>query len=293
MSRIPLSAPVETQQAFRALWAAMPGLVNARTVDVQGRRYMNASDGEADTDLVTVQQVRTLLAAVTGTDETGATRAAVRVGAFAQRGAAGAYLGTFFAASDRNYVLWASTGAAWVYVAGVQYGTLSPDQKPTLTTNDANYRFRSTDFNREYRWNGSSWNDAPGQEPRFKASLFARNGGPENAAGWALCDGSTVTRSTTSGGTTSVTVPDLVTSNLFMRPASTTGTVAGNPTHHHAVDPPNTTSSGPSGTSEVQSGTGATVASAGHTHDTNIGSFNSGDTTTVPPSYDFVPYMRL
>lgn len=297
MSRIPSTAAADIQQAFRDVWAAMPGLVTAQTVDLQRRRLMNAGDADDDRDLVTLQQVRGLLAATDGGATPVASPGTARVGAYSTRGAAAAHRWELFLASDRNYVGWVSTGTAWKYCSGVQAGTLSPDQKPTLTTDDAGYLFASTDFARVFRWSGSVWADAPGDPPRYMIAFFQ----VAPSTGWALCDGSSVTVSTSGGGTVgSVTIPNLTTGKRFLRSHTSVGATGGSATTHtHSVDVASTTSGAPSATSTVQSGAGATVASDTHTHTVDPGavtsagpSGSSGD-DALPPYYEALPYMRL
>jgi len=63
-------------------------------------------------------------------------------------------------------VLYQNQTDGWHYLAGTQWGTLSPDQRPTwLGPKDAGYDFRTTDTNdiyapREFIWSGSAWVEA-------------------------------------------------------------------------------------------------------------------------------------
>jgi hypothetical protein len=69
----------------------------------------------------------------------------------------------------------------------------------------------------------------------------------------------------------------------------------GNKNHTHPVDPPNTFSGGPSGTTEVDTnldGTTDDVASDGHDHSVDIASFNSGDNSTLPPYFTLYVWKR-
>lgn len=318
--RIPPTASPEAQQAFRDVWTRLDAL-NRDTVDWTGRRIVNAGDGIDAQDYVTLAQLRR---AVTPTSSASSKTASVgsgtiRVGAFSTRGAANRYANGVFFASDYNYVGWVSDGANWNYATGVQYGTLSPDQKPTLTTSDIGYRFRATDFQREYRWSGSAWTDAPGSPARGHVAFFpySLDATCQPGSEWHLCDGTaSVTISKSDGTTTTITVPDLTTAHRFPRATSgTTGITGGSATTHtHTVDPPNTTSALPStnatgtdgGSTTVQSGSGTTVAAhthnhnmSNHTHDVDIAAFasagpsgSSGD-DALPPYYDMRPYIRL
>lgn len=112
--------------------------------------------------------------------------------------------------------------------------------------------------------------------------------------GWLLCDGAAVSRSAyailfallgtvygSGDGSTTFNLPDLrqrfpigvATSGT----GSTLGTTGGAIDHVHTIDPPNTTTSTPSATVTGISLLGvAGAASDTHTHDVNIGPFNSG-----------------
>src|SRR5215471_18409773 len=63
-------------------------------------------------------------------------------------------------------VLYQNLADGWHYLAGTQWGTLSPDQRPIwLGPNDAGYDFRTTDASdvyapREFIWSGSVWVEA-------------------------------------------------------------------------------------------------------------------------------------
>jgi hypothetical protein len=290
--------------ALRDVWAVVEKFATTGPIDFNGRRLSNLANGTEATDAVTLQQLQPALDALGLSHITrvpsaleGSGSGKVRVGLFAARGSASAHSGEWFLASDRNYVGWLSDGSNWRYAFGVQSGTLSPDQKPTLTTSDTGYRFRSTDFAREYRWTGSAWEDAPGQPARGQIVHFPITIHADFApgTGWQLCDGTGgVTRSTPTGGTTTFSAPSL--NNTFLRGVTgVTGGTGGNATAHvhsidppnttsgnnsaghtHSVDPPNTTSGNNSASQAVQSGAGITVAAHTHTHDTNIGSFTSG-----------------
>lgn len=212
---------------------------------------------------------------------------AVQFGSHATRmglppGTAGA--GALFYETDRTALYAVQvTGPAivWLFIGQSTPfpGTLSPDLKPTdLTSNDAGFRFASTDFNRVYVWTGVTWVDAPGEDRRGYIQFFDVTLHADFApgAGWALCDGTAgVTRSTPAGGTTTVTVPDLTTANRFLRSvAGATGGTGGAAT---------ATTGDNSDSTEVQAGTGETVAADPHDH----------DVATEPPYFDAQPYFRL
>ena len=61
--------------------------------------------------------------------------------------------------TDRGVLYQLQTGTTWQYIAGVMWGTMSPDQRPTdLGTHDAGFDFRSTDAPpREFIWSQTAW----------------------------------------------------------------------------------------------------------------------------------------
>ena len=216
------------------------------------------------------------------------------VDVFANRPAAAlADRGFLFIASDRGYHVWRKGSTDWVLLEGVGGPTLGTLANITtgLTTDDAGYAYEATDFNRAYRWSGTAWADAPGAPARYEIGSFAA--APEPAAGWALCNGASVTRSTATGGSTAFTTPDLITNKPVIRGHSIAGGTGGAATHTHAVDPPDTTSGANSTGQVVQSGTGATVAADAHTHQVDVASFTSGAGTSYPFYYEALPYVRI
>jgi len=70
--------------------------------------------------------------------------------------------GAFYFETDRG-ALYEFRYGHWKYVAGIMFGTLNPDQRPTdLGTYDAGFDFRSTDSNtdyapREFMWSQTQW----------------------------------------------------------------------------------------------------------------------------------------
>ena len=69
-------------------------------------------------------------------------------------------IGVLFYETDRN-VFYENDGtygsSAWTYKLGTMRGTLNPDQRPTLGTDDAGFLFYGTDWKITYRWSGSIW----------------------------------------------------------------------------------------------------------------------------------------
>lgn len=122
-------------------------------------------------------------------------------------------------------------------------------------------------------------------------------GGTSAPTGYFLCDGSAVSRTTYAAlfsvvgttygvgdGSTTFNLPDLTQRFPLGKATSGTGSAlgstGGNIDHLHTVNPPNTTTGQPSGTSGQLVGV-INVASATHTHDVDIAQFNSG--TSNPP----------
>lgn len=204
-------------------------------------------------------------------------------------------VGVRFVATDRGSQVWMKTGSAWVLqkgAGGPMTGTLVPDTKPTgLTTNDVGFAFFSTDYARQYLWTGSAWSESEFNDARYVIGLFTETTGAK--PGWFYCNGSTVTRSFVDGTVGNYTVPDLVSAGLFLRTAATFGGTGGADTHTHAVNPDPVVSSGPSGTVEVATGAGATVATSDHTHTTDVPSTTSGSGSSLPAYMEFAPYIRL
>lgn len=132
------------------------------------------------------------------------------------------------------------------------------------------------------------------EEPVGVVEFFA---GATAPSGYLLCNGAEVSRATyvslfsvigvvygTGNGTTTFNLPNLKQRFPLAKSDSGTGAVLGETggsiDHVHTVDPPNTTTGAPSGTSGQLVGV-VNVASSSHTHDINIPQFNSG--TSNPP----------
>jgi hypothetical protein len=202
--------------------------------------------------------------------------------------------GTTWWETDRTvlYVV-ADNGAArvWQYASGRMRRALLNDKPGDLGAADDGFEFWADDFRHVWGWTGSAWEylDTP-------SGIFVFTS-LDPGTGWALCDGSTVTRSTSAGGSASVTLPDL-------RGAYAKGAAAYSATVVAATDGSITGSTGttsPSGTingpgTTVQSGTGATVAAVGgsvtvaaHSHPPGTLAVSGGE----PAHADLLPYYRL
>lgn len=174
--------------------------------------------------------------------------------------------------TDRQ-CLYLATGGYWIYVCGTMMGSLNPNQKPTdLGGPDKGFQFYSVDFEQLYRWSGTVWHYAPGF-----ASQYIVGGYPQGGLWWP-CDGNTYAFSQDDGSTANITVPNLL-GDVFLKGASSTGAVQtatratweaaaktdSESSHTHSVDIESFNSGFQSQTTEVQSGSGATVA-ASHVH---------------------------
>ncbi len=129
------------------------------------------------------------------------------------------------------------------------------------------------------------------------AGIIEFYGGTSAPIGYLMCDGSSVSRTTYSvlfgvinttygvgDGSTTFNLPDLrqrfPLGKAVSGTGSTLGSTGGTIDHLHTVNPPNTTTGAPSGTSGQLVGV-INVASSAHTHDVDIAQFNSG--TANPP----------
>lgn len=99
-------------------------------------------------------------------------------------------------------------------------GTLSPDEKPSpLDQRAANLLFYSTDFTRTFRWSGTAWEDAPGQDPRGLVAWFSPPGPPGTVLtmpGWALCTGRIVQQTRADGTLQALQTPVIPTRDGLM-----------------------------------------------------------------------------
>lgn len=278
-----------------------------RTVDYGNQLESSLAIAQADiraqaARTLTLDEIRAALGAtgltplnifqLLGSDAGGVTK----IGTHAERvatNAARSGVGALFYETDRAALYTAAIVSAvtvWLLIAQTKPfpGTLSPDLKPAdLGVNDSGFEFASTDFDRLYTWSGTAWGDSPGQDPRGRIEFFASSihANFVPAAGWVLCDGTAgVASSSPTGTIVTITVPDLTTDNRYLRSvAGATGGTTGAATHAHTG-----TTSDPSGTTEVQSGTGTDVASESHNH-----TFTTDAASSLPPSYDVRPYFRV
>jgi hypothetical protein len=136
--------------------------------------------------------------------------AVFKQGTYAARPAvAAADNGLVYYSTDQD-VYWQVVSGVWKYMCGEMRGTLIPDLKPVLVAADAGFLFYSTDYNHVYRWDGAAWGLAPGEDTIGEIRFF--DGAVNPGTGWKLCDGAGAIRSTPTGGTAGVVVPDYTTS---------------------------------------------------------------------------------
>jgi hypothetical protein len=106
----------------------------------------------------------------------------------------------------------------WKYISGTMRAALSGI--PTdLTSKDEGFLFYSTDYYRTWRRTSSAWEYAPGERAHKEITLYPGT----VPSGWAVCDGSSVTITTSAAGTTSFTTPDLT--GQFIRGGTYSGSV--------------------------------------------------------------------
>lgn len=151
------------QAAFRDLSQKIDALT-VRNVDLNGRRVINAGKAVQPFDYVRKIEVEELVGQAqpqTVTETTtvvqGLLNAAstIRRGLYADRGPAAAHQDTLYLATDRDYIGFYSTGAIWVYAFGLHRAAIA--DRPTPTSDEANYPFYATDTFVLYFWDGAAW----------------------------------------------------------------------------------------------------------------------------------------
>jgi hypothetical protein len=132
--------------------------------------------------------------------------------------------GFLYIATNKGNQVWRKDTSDWLLLEGLggPESDVIANIPGTLTAIDAGYLFYATDYKRLYRWSGSAWADdesRTGPDPRKQVCWFMEDPG----AGWALCNGSTVTISTSTGGTASYAAPDITTNYHYPRGNTTAG----------------------------------------------------------------------
>lgn len=174
---------------------------------------------------------------------------------------------------------------AWVYLSGVMAGTLSPDLKPTdLGTNDAGFQFDATDYQHRYRWTGTGWNWAYGEN-----GAEYRVAGTPTGGLWAPCNGAMFAFAQSNGTLVNKATPDFTTANPVVimaapaddgapRAATNPSWAAGAKTANESNTHTHSVNISDGGSVTAQSGVGTTfraglaqvintgTESAGHTH---------------------------
>lgn len=149
--------------------------------------------------------------------------------------------GRFFYETDRAS-LYLSNGVIWQWIAGEDSGVLAAKPADLIAVVDVGFLYRATDYDRTYRWTGSAWSEINAAPRGVEWLTFA----PETN-GYALCDGSSTTRSKPDGTTAAITLPDL--RGMYPRGASAytgsqiaavaptfgSGTAASNGAHTHTA----------------------------------------------------------
>jgi len=160
MSKVPAStALIEVQEAFRSVKSELEPFQKGYP-DFNGRRFVNVGDAKKDNEWITRGQAAGLFEPKHEPEPSANSSIikAVRIDTYANRGPAFAFPFTFFEASDRNYIAWASNGNAWLWSYGIHRDTFA--NRPSagaLTTSDLGYQFLATDRNWLFRYSGSAW----------------------------------------------------------------------------------------------------------------------------------------
>lgn len=114
--------------------------------------------------------------------------------------------------TDLLYIVKSVVGVnTWRYLAGTWRDTLAniPAGGSAPTVDDVGLLFYATDYHHTWRWSGSAWSFAPGDDGSGYIAMFTQAPNCPGSAAWQLCDGSTVARTNATASTSNVTVPDL------------------------------------------------------------------------------------
>jgi hypothetical protein len=191
--------------------------------------------------------------------------------------------GSLFYETDRTTFYQVQNGI-WIWVNGLFIEELA--NIPTdLGADDEGFLFYASDYAHTWRWDGSAWAYAPGDRVSGEFAYFSADPG----VGWAMCDGSSVTRTLTDATTASITLPDA--QGVYIKAAAaysnatvlaSAPTLTGSVTSASAGTPSGTVTSTfaggsvatgpPSATTLITQGTSGSVsvASSGHTHDVSL-----------------------
>lgn len=155
-------------------------------------------------------------------------------------------IGTIYWQSDYTmlYMVFNVGGIhVWQYISGMFRAVLA--SKPTgLGVNDAGLLFYGTDFGHIWRWSGSAWTFAPGDDGSGYIAMYTAAPNTPGSAAWFLIDGTSPTIQSLTDTTTQAITLAAIAGAFFKAGIAWTGaTVAAGPTL------------------VAQSGTGVTVAS--------------------------------
>lgn len=163
-----------------------------------------------------------------------------------------------------------SIQAALANISSQAISPVTSTTLPTLNMSDAGFLVVVTDFNHVLQWTGTAWTWGPGDIGSGYIDAFLS---APTAAGWHLCDGSTVNRLNADGSVSTVTLPNYTTASYLKfgtTPAPGPNAASGQTASVSAGTPSgtntSTTSASESADQTVQSGSGATVPAAPHTH---------------------------
>ena len=196
----------------------------------------------------------------------------------------------FYATDSQVLEYWNGTG--WVYVAGVQYGSLGTMTGLSLTASEAGFLFFESDFGHLHKWGGAAWVWGPGEigSNYFIFAPVVPTGGV-----WHACDGSAVTHVNADGTTSSTTTPNWNGAEAIVyggaaysptiNPATAETWAAGAKTDAAA---PGGNTGNDSASQTVQIGVGATVPAEPHTHPetatTHQHGLSNANATLNPPT---------
>ena len=206
--RVPPTLTPELQQALRELWQSIDRMSGPNSVDLHGRRFLNAGEAvdarefvtKADLDrLLGVDQV-SLISGGTSSGGAAATAATTMSGTHAERLVTAMVRGLRFFETDRTttYVATETGGVlAWSVSSGVMVG-LEGGQPNDLGAEDVGFRYDATDTYKGYRWTGSAWQFWISlEQPDTLPGTPAYPSPPHNASGvsinptlaWSMTDG--------------------------------------------------------------------------------------------------------
>lgn len=163
-----------------------------------------------------------------------------------------------------------SNEAAIANIAAQAVDPVTLANLPVLTSEDSGFIVYVTDFNHTLQWDGTTWQWGPGDSGSGYFGFFLQ---APTAGGWHLCDGSSVEMLNADGTTTLVALPNY-SSNPYLKVGTSASAGPNAPSGESesvsAGTPAGTNAAKVSGTESadatVQSGSGASVAAAGHTH---------------------------